>query len=285
MGNTTGIATAALRPEVIVRVGINADGGNGGSIGYSTDAGRTWHAASAMPKEGSCAGSIAVSADGSTWIWTPEHEPAYVTRDRGATWTAVRGLPAGVPAVADPVDSRTFYAISLVHGRLYVSSDQGATFTAQPIELPSDPPVSSLNERGDIRGGQDRIYAAPGHSGDLWLAAYDGLYRARPLASGTTGKQFSFDRLAAVTEIQAFGFGKAAAGRSYPTLYLAGIIDGQPGLFRSTDEARSWARINDDRHQWGLVLQIAGDPRVFGRVYVGTHGRGIVYGSPAATPQ
>ncbi|MGA3133812.1 MAG: hypothetical protein ABSD59_23860 [Terracidiphilus sp.] len=285
MGNTTGIAAAALRPEIIVRVGIDADGGNGGSISYSTDAGRTWHASSATPEEGSCAGSVAVSADGSTWIWTPEHEPAYVTRDHGATWTAVLGLPVGVPAVADPVDSRAFYAISLVHGTLYASSDEAATFTAQPVELPFDPPVSSLNDRGDIRGGQDRIYATPGHSSDLWLAAYDGLYRARPLAFGTKGSRFSFDRLAAVTEIQAFGFGKAAAGRNYPSLYLAGIIDGQPGVFRSTDEARSWVRINDDRHQWGLILQIAGDPRIFGRVYVGTHGRGILYGGPAAKPQ
>lgn len=285
MGNTTGIAVAALRPEIVVRVGINADGGNDGSIGYSTDAGRTWHAAPSTPEEGSRAGSIAVSADGSTWIWTPEQEPAYVTRDHGATWTAVRGLPAEVAAVADPLDPRAFYAIALADRTLYASSDRGNTFAAQTVELPSDPPVSSLSERGDMRGGEDRIYTAPGRSGDLWLPAYDGLYRAHGLTSGPKGKQCSFDRLAGVTEIQAFGFGKAAPGRHYPTLYLAGTIDGQPGVFRSTDEARSWVRINDDRHQWGLILQIAGDPRIFGRVYVGTHGRGILYGDPAVRPQ
>jgi hypothetical protein len=39
-------------------------------------------------------------------------------------------------------------------------------------------------------------------------------------------------------------------------------------------------RINDDQHQWGLVLQITGDPKLYGRVYVGAHGRGIFYGDP-----
>jgi hypothetical protein len=52
-------------------------------------------------------------------------------------------------------------------------------------------------------------------------------------------------------------------------------------IFRSIDEARSRVRINDDQHEWGLILQIAGDPPVYGRVYVGTHGRGVLYGEPS----
>jgi hypothetical protein len=31
-----------------------------------------------------------------------------------------------------------------------------------------------------------------------------------------------------------------------------------------------------------LLLQITGDPKQFGRVYVGSHGRGTFYGDPAA---
>jgi len=85
-----------------------------------------------------------------------------------------------------------------------------------------------------------------------------------------------------VEEIHAFGFGKAAPGRPYPALYLVGTVNGQPGIFRSIDRARRWTRINDDQHQWGLVLQIAGDPKMYGRVYVGTHGRGVLYGDPDA---
>ncbi len=33
-------------------------------------------------------------------------------------------------------------------------------------------------------------------------------------------------------------------------------------------------------HQWGLIHCVAVDPRIYGRVYLGTHGRGILYGDP-----
>jgi hypothetical protein len=104
----------------------------------------------------------------------------------------------------------------------------------------------------------------------------------------------------AVKQIHAFGFGKAAPRAKTPALYLVGTVEGpcemqncsrgaplwcapgecQRGFFRSTDYGTSWQRINDDQHQWGLVLQITGDPKKFGRVYVGTHGRGTFYGDP-----
>ncbi|MFZ0517668.1 MAG: xyloglucanase, partial [Acidobacteriaceae bacterium] len=90
----------------------------------------------------------------------------------------------------------------------------------------------------------------------------------------------SFVRMPGISEIQAFGFGKAAPHQAYPALYLAGTVQGQPGVFRSVDRGQSWVRINDDQHQWGLILRITGDPRIYGRVYVGTHGRGTLYGDP-----
>jgi hypothetical protein len=80
--------------------------------------------------------------------------------------------------------------------------------------------------------------------------------------------------------MHAFGFGKRAPHQQYPAMYLVGTVRGQRGIFRSTDEAKHWVRINDDQHQWGLILQITGDPKLYGRVYLGTHGRGIFYGDP-----
>jgi len=96
--------------EIMVRVGISAAHKSGESIGYSLDGGHTWQPTAAWPDAASRAGTVAVSADGDTWIWTPEREAAYITRDHGATWTAVQGLPAGMRVISDPENPRTFYA-------------------------------------------------------------------------------------------------------------------------------------------------------------------------------
>lgn len=60
---------------------------------------------------------------------------------------------------------------------------------------------------------------------------------------------------------------------------MKGVI----GLFRSTDGGSVWVRINDDRHQFGgsAISVISGDPDVYGRVYLGGYGRGVVYGDPS----
>jgi len=110
-------------------------------------------------------------------------------------------------------------------------------------------------------------------TGYFWLAAFNGLYH-----SADAGKTFA--RLGGVQEIHAFGFGKGAPRADAPALYPIGIVNGLRGIFRSDSGAQSWVRINDDQHQWGLLLHITGDPKQYGRVYVGTHGRGTWYGDP-----
>jgi photosystem II stability/assembly factor-like uncharacterized protein len=277
LGNTHDVSGGELNPNVIVRIGRPRPGSL--NLGYSLDGGKTWHEPASVPDAKAKEGTIAVSSDGDTWVWTPRDHVPYVTTNKGANWTACEGVPKDTRVIADRMNPMRFYGIALFDGKLFESVDGAAHFTERPLLLSDGLPKrggagdDNRSDRGDDRGGQDRIYATPGREGDLWLAAFNGLYHS--VAKG-------FDRMPGVEEIHAFGFGKAAPKSKVAALYLVGTVQGQRGFFRSVDNGATWVRINDDQHQWGLVLHITGDPKKFGRVYVGTHGRGTFYGDPVS---
>ena len=271
-GNTDGITCAWLRPELIVRVGIESADQPDQNIAYSLDGGRSWQPAPTMPFREARHGHITVSAGGSTWIWTPQRSKPFVTSDRGVTWTELENLPQNCRVIADRSDPGLFYAMDLFNGRFYRSTDGGRSFTGSALILPGGIP-SEQGFRGDSRGGQDRLYATPGMKNDIWLAAFHGLFHSENIGR-------DFKQLPGVEEIHAFGFGKAAEAADVPALFLVGTIEGVRGIFRSDDFGNGWVRINDDAHQWGLLLHVTGDPKKYGRVYVGTHGRGLIYGDP-----
>jgi hypothetical protein len=187
-----------------------------------------------------------------------------ISTNRGKTWTPVQGLPRGVRPIADRANPAKFYALSITDGKIYRSTDGGATFTTND--------VTGLTV---TNGGGMRLLAVPGREGDLWLYGHGLLYHSTD--GGTV-----FKPLANPPDINVMGFGKAARRKGYPALYIAGSCNGQLGVFRSDDTGVTWVRVNDDQHQWGNRFRcIAGDPRIYGRVYVGTDGRGILYGDVA----
>lgn len=259
----------AKKKGAVIYVGVSLMGRN--NLFKSDDDSKTWQQTVTMPQPNSQHGHIAVSADGSTWMWTPQRSAVYLTQDKGTTWNKANNIPGNLHVVADKVNPLKFYAFSLFDRALYTTSDGGKNFQMQVLSSSLQIPVTMTLMRGDPRGGQDRVYATPGREGDLWLALYDGLYH-----SVDEGR--SWTKAGAVQEIHAFGFGKAAPGKSDAALYLVGVVNVVRGIFRSEDGAEKWVRINDDEHHWGFVLHITGDPKVWGRVYIVMHGRGIVWG-------
>lgn len=126
----------------------------------------------------------------------------------------------------------------------------------------------------ELPKGAQGIKAVPGHPGHLWLAAgNDGLWRS---ADGGA----KFHQASSVEVAYQAGFGKPCPGKAYPAVFLWGRIGGVEGIFRSDDAGKGWHRINDDRHRFGAINDLTGDPRVFGRVYLGTSGRGVIVGEP-----
>ncbi|MEW2119212.1 1,4-beta-glucanase [Streptomyces sp. NPDC005474] len=265
-GSATGLAQAAAKPSYVVRTG-SGDSGNGA---FSNDGGRSWAPFATQPaiaKDAS--GPIATNTDGSVLVWTFAHwdgtkYPVHRSTDNGTTWSEISSLPKGATPVADPADPKRFYAYDTGTGTLYASVDSGATFTARAGGLPS----------GDSEFG---LIAAPGRVGDLWVSGKtNGLYRS-------TDGGVTFTKVAGCSASHTLGFGRAAKGAAYPAVYLVGTTGTDTGnaVHRSDDEAKTWTRINDDAHQWGWTGKvITGDPRIYGRVYLGTNGRGIQYGEP-----
>ncbi|MCX5561202.1 exo-alpha-sialidase [Streptomyces sp. NBC_00038] len=263
-GSATGLAQAAARPTYVVRTGWG-DNGNGA---YSNDGGQTWAPFAAQPDIAKSApGPIATNADGSALLWSFVHwdgtkYAAHRSADNGTTWSEVSSFPKGATPVADPADPTLFYAYDTDTGTLYVSTDSGLSFTARATGLPS----------GD---SQFKVVAAPGRSGDLWVSTkWNGLYRS------TDGGD-TFAKVTSCWASYTLGFGKAADGADYPAIYQVGSTETITAVYRSDDEAKTWVRINDDAHQWGWIGEVVvGDPRVHGRVYLATNGRGIQYGEP-----
>lgn len=262
LGTGTSIAEAGTRPLDVAIVGWS--GGD-----FSADGGATWTAMTLPAGEPDGAGAVALSADGGTLVWSPENyswapepgTPVYSTDD-GATWQNVTGLPAGVMAVADPVNPAVCYAFDPATGTLYTSEDGGKTFAATTTGLPEGTGAEQTNSL-------PQLHTVPGRTGDLWLTGGDDLL----YHSVDGGKTFA--KVTSVAAVAAIGFGKAAPGASYPAIYLTS----DAGVFRSADEGQSWVRINDDQHSYGWIGQtVTGDPKVFGRVYLGTNGRGILAG-------
>ncbi|MEG3088918.1 WD40/YVTN/BNR-like repeat-containing protein [Sphingomonas sp. PB4P5] len=270
LSNTNTLDYAGRAPNVLVRSGsLYLERARDATLGWSGDGGRNWQPLK-VPPMGTPArredligeAAITVSADGATFV-VATLEPR-VTRDRGTTWERPNGLPAATRAVADKVTPGVFYAVDAAGGRLLLSRDDARSFT--PLAgrgLPSD--LSAA--RPANREAQSALVASPLAAGELWLQLGRALYR-----STDGGAQFT--RVDGGLAIELFGLGKDA-------VFAIGTQNGTRGVWRSRDLGRHWARIDDDSHRWGGRYRvISGDPRLAGRVYVGTDGRGIFYGDP-----
>lgn len=258
----TSLDYAELNPSFIVRVGTGSS--NGENIAFSSDGGQTWTPGATQPSNAS-GGTVAAAADGSRVVWSCG-PGVFFSTNKGTSWTASTGAQAGASVRSDRVNPFKFYAF--VNGAFYISTDGGQTFTATAAS--NLPPT----------GTSAQFKATPGHEGDIWLAG-GSTTTAYGIWHSTDGGD-TFFKLWNVEAASTIGFGKAAPFLKYPALYSSAEVFGVWGIYRSDDAGFTWLRINDDQHQYALTNSaITGDPRVYGRVYFGTNGRGIIYGDPA----
>jgi hypothetical protein len=224
-------------------------------------------------------GTVAISSDATSIVWaTVDFLPA-CSGDGGNTWTpAVNGV-VGAQVVSDRVTPGQFYMYDPKSGNLAMgvaSISPGTssnpfqcslTFTTQAT-LPANSP------------GQ--LTASFGGAGDIWLAingssaaSSNGLYH-----STNAGKTIAL--AGAFSQAYAVGVGAPATSSatstySKPAIYTVAVGASGYGFYRSIDNGVTWVNVSNSSHLLGTVNQIVGDPRKFGRFYIGTGGRGIAY--------
>ncbi|HEY2409700.1 MAG TPA: hypothetical protein VGI10_27030 [Polyangiaceae bacterium] len=273
-GNTVSLDFAQNKPSIVVRSGTLSGGCGHGA--YSLDGAKSWQPFPSEPKGSNGQGSVAVSTDGDTFAWAPKAASGGAATflafnyslDHGASWVASDGIFAGSSGslASDRGDAQTFYALVTAPRSsdpnapaptptLYVSHDGAQTFSATANTFPDSP----------------SLHPSYAQAGDVWIANSDGLHHSTDF-----GATFSY--IGSTSSVADLSFGKPQTDGGYPALYLSGTAGKLSGILRSDDAGATFTRIDDDAHRFGYVNHLVGDPRVYGRVYLGTGGRGIVYG-------
>jgi photosystem II stability/assembly factor-like uncharacterized protein len=255
--NCDSIDYAVMEPTLMARVGRVWGGQAHGGI--STDGGATWRVFRTEPPNADMGGRIALSSDGKVMVWVTGKGVLGASNDQGSTWKVTDKAPEKAQIVSDRMNPERFYLYDPEGGKLFVSNGLEADFKAVPLDVPK----------------WGRLFATPGLPDNLWIGSDDGLWHLDATATPPVAK------LDGVQSAAAVGFGKAEKDGGFPTLFLSGKIAGVQGVFRSTDIGKTWFQIDDDDHHYGWIGVVSGDPRVFGRVYMGTNGRGVISGDPA----
>lgn len=276
-------AVCPTNANVVYRVGTSRSKGTGNGF-KSTDNGKTWTLAfdpvsdPVLPDNTRGGRIVVTAADCNKIVWLPVGDSPYSSVDGGQTWQRSQGVPKKniitnewlaptQPLAANQTsDDDSIYLYDPGMG-FYRSTNGGADFT---VAKGNGLPFSSTSYW--------MVKSVPNQSGGVWVSLYDqGLYVSTDYGA-------SFTKLRNVASVQAFAFGKAGAAQP-ATVYFIGKLTGdtqsENRVYRSDDMGSTWTRINDDDHKFGKASIIEGDGQVYGRVYIGTSGRGIVYGVPA----
>ncbi|MBV9269180.1 MAG: hypothetical protein JO061_23625, partial [Acidobacteriaceae bacterium] len=242
LDSTTSIDFAQANPQVIARVGYPSFAQTLCG-GYSKDQGTTWTSFTDVAGCTNGPGTIAISANAATFVWAPSSGATSYSIDNGMSWTPSSGAPSNGVVVSDRVNSSKFYTFDQSSGTFYVSSDGGKTFVAAA--------------KGFGTFSFKQISVNPNAEGDIWLSLqWNGLWHSTD--SGAT-----FKTVTTAVWSDSIGFGKAAQGATYPSLYLLGKLNWSgPGssttVFRSDDAGATWAQITDIKHQYGNLTLVIG---------------------------
>ncbi|SDA12573.1 hypothetical protein SAMN02910447_00613 [Ruminococcus sp. YE71] len=280
MGSTSAIAVCPQNTDVWARTSNDLSKGY-----YTLDRGKTWNEFTP-----SCSGGklsiTQLSKNKYRIINSSVNGAVNYSDDFGATWTKASGIDASktVYTLVDPKDPSIVYASGVKHNDywasdktkteptleeshygFFVSTDYGATFTAQTLCR-----YDMCDSTGD-----------PAYLGDgsiIVAAGWYGMYKV-------SNKGAKVEKLDNVSYAKTVGYGAPEKEGGINTLFIYGkpSASDPEGIYRSTDGGKTWDCINTD-HLYGGTGNgnyLVGDMDEFGKVYMSTVGCGIVYGKIA----
>ena len=265
-------------------------------LGYSTNGGQTWNMFPSFPSivgeyvngtltgQQQFGGTIAASTPENI-IWSPSGgvDP-YYTLDGGQTWNPIT-LP-GVSSwsgfdwayyldehviAADRVLANTFYLFYADIG-VFKTTNGGQSWTE--VYSGGLSPSDYYNAL---------LESVPGEAGNLF---FTGGPQAASIANAPANEPFmrstdggaTWTAVANVLDVNCFGFGAAAPGQGYPSIYIVGWVNNAYGVWQSINNAQSWTQIGAyPLNSLDEIKTISGDPNVYGQVYVGFSGSGYAY--------
>ncbi|HHX11462.1 MAG TPA: endoglucanase, partial [Clostridiales bacterium] len=228
------------------------------TVVYTENLGKTWHKSTVYDLDGKKIEDINVFQEIS------KLQDTIIDKDAIKT----------MKVISDRVDPEVFYGFG-DDSLMYISTDRARTF----YQLPVSEEFPEL-ELGGMDGRMPaEIRAESAKEGIVWISTGDeGLWK---LTFDKDTKKADFLRVSKKGDkIYRQGMGKEAPESTCKTLYVNGIIDGDYGFYRSLDEGMTWERINDEKQMYGDIRSIVGDPREFGRFYIATGSRGVLWGQP-----
>lgn len=289
-------ADYAIDDPTFWAVAVTQTSGTGtGNAFYSNDDGADWTAFASLPS-GLKIGNIAVSTTlNMVWVPSVNSGQAHYTLDGGATWNPITigglawtrwsnnyNLARNIIA-ADKNNEGHFYlfchgvtgtgSTDLSVAGFWKSTDGGATWSRTGWNRPIS--SATIGDLDFYNAKLKQVVEQPGHflftGGNNTL----GLYKSTDYCANWT-------KVGPMTEVYAFGTGKAKYGASYPTILAVGWgIDpadsvSKYGWWFGFDGGTTWAY---DRQFWrnvyDAVLDICGDPNDYGRWLLGYAGKGV----------
>lgn len=254
-GNSTGLDFCEENPQYVV-LSENDNNGTKGNVKISTNYGLSFTKCTGFT--GTAVRIAQNCSEFRNFVVLPINGVPKYTFDSGKTWYDSDGAPKSVATnfwgapralASDRAKAGVYYLAA--SNFFYRSMDGGKTWEK----------TCYLGEYAGL------VKAVPGKAGHVYVCK-GGLFYSTDYGANFT--------LIQGVSPKAISFGVSEDGKGVVT-YILGTVGEHTGLFRSDDNCETFVQLNDEEvNKLGKASFITADRRVYGRVFIGTGGRGII---------